>query len=211
MPPELPDNQQRNSRHRVVEVMTRAQEDAMRQLRREGVPEQQALMVMERIAAFCLQTLRELDLVYREFEELVAKDGRSAAHQTRFADTAAALLTAVEAAIAGLVADAVRKARDDYQKQLSEPKDVITTVPPAPRSPTWQEALRQLGQSFTPWLLLFVGLFAWFLVWWQVSGLVTIGVIAVGVTAFMGLFFEKVGLWLSAVMGGVCLILLLLL
>jgi hypothetical protein len=211
MPPELPDNQQRTLRHRVVEVITRSQEEALAQLRQAGVPEQQALVVMGRISSFCLQTLRELDLFYREFEELVEQDGRSEAHQTWFNDKAAALLTAVEAGIAGLVADCVRKARDDYQQLLSPPKEAITTVPAAKRPPPWQEALQELGQSLTPWLLLLVGLGAWFLVWWQVSGLVTIGVIAVGITVFMGLFFAGVGLWLSAVIGALCLLLVLLL
>ena len=57
MPPQLPNNQQRNPRHRVVAVMTAAQEDAMAQLRRAGIPETHALLVIQRISSLCLQTL----------------------------------------------------------------------------------------------------------------------------------------------------------
>jgi hypothetical protein len=57
MPPELPNNQHALPRSRVVEVIERSQEDAMRQLRQAGVPETQALVVMGRIHTFCLQTL----------------------------------------------------------------------------------------------------------------------------------------------------------
>jgi hypothetical protein len=210
MPPELPDNQQRNPSHRVVEVITRAQEDTLRQLREAGIPETQALAVIRRFSAFALQVLREMDLLYREFEELLAQDPhRSKAHQTWLDTKAGGLLLTLEAFIAALVTEALNKAKEDYRTGLSQPREVIT-APAAPRQPTWQASLWELGQSLTPWLLLLVGLGAWFLLWWLVSGSLIIAVIAIGVTVFMGVFFELVGLWLSAVMGGLCLILILL-
>jgi hypothetical protein len=212
MPPDSPEKRPALPRSRVVEVITRAQEDAFRQLIEAGVPETEALLVIRRFSAFALQVLRDLDRIYQEFEELLASDpDRSKANQEYLDTRAGGWLLALESFIAALVAEAMEKAKKDYQTLLSQPQEVITTVPPAPRSPPWQEALRKLGQSLTPWLLLLVAFFAWFLVWWQVSGLVTIGVIAIGITVFMGLFFGEVGLWLSAVMGGLCLILLLLL
>jgi hypothetical protein len=190
----------------VVEVIERNQEEALRQLRQNGIPEQQALVVMGRISSFCLQTLRELDHIYREFEELVAKEGRSEAHQTWFNDKAAGLLTALEAGIAGMLADCATKLRDDYQKQLYPPKEPVTTVPHAPprreppqtRLPTWLS-----------WLVWLAGLHLWWLLWFLVTGSVAIGVIAIGVTGFMWVFFEKTGLILSAIAGVACLLLLL--
>jgi hypothetical protein len=134
MPPELPNNQQRTLRHRAIEVIERHQEDAMRQLRRDGVPEALALAVMQRIASLCLRTLRELDVLYREYEELVAQDGRSAAHQHWLHDKATGLLMQVEAGIAALVAEAITKAKEDYRQQLSQPREVIS-VPAKPSRP----------------------------------------------------------------------------
>jgi hypothetical protein len=202
MPPELPDNQQRNPRHPVVEVITRAQEDALRQLREAGIPETQALLVMQRIAPFSLHTLRELDVIYVAFEELVGKAGRSAAHQAWLNDKAAALLTAVEAGNAGLVADAIRQARDDYQKHLSQPKDVIT-VPAPPR--------REAQHPRNPWLLWLVGLGAWFLFWPLVSVSLSWTVIAFGITAIVALvLFEQAGLVFLGVLGGLVVLLWLL-
>jgi hypothetical protein len=211
MPPELPDNQQRNPRHRVVEVITRAQEDVLRQLRAAGVPETEALLVIQRFSAFAIQVLRELDLLYREFEELLAQNPhRSKEHQEWLDTRAGGLLLTLESFITDLVAEAINKAKEGYRSELSRSREVITTFPPAPRQPTWQASLWQLAHSLDPLLLLLVGFFAWFLLWWLVSGSLIIAVIAIGVTAFMGVFFEKVGLWLSAVMGALCLILLLL-
>jgi hypothetical protein len=192
--PDSPNKRHAVPRRQVVEVIERHQEDAMRQLRQSGVPEEQALAVMQRIAVFCLQTLRELDVIYREFEELVAKDGRSEAHQRVFTDKAAALLTAVEAAIAGLVADAIRQARDDYQKHLSQPKDVIT-VPAPPR--------REREHPRNPWLLWLVGLGAWLMFWPLVSASLSWTVIAFGITAIVALaLFEKAGLVFLGILGG---------
>jgi hypothetical protein len=73
MPPDIPKNRQAISRSRAVEVIERTQEDALRQLRRNGVPEAYALKVMARINALCLQTLQELDVFYLAFEELIGK------------------------------------------------------------------------------------------------------------------------------------------
>jgi hypothetical protein len=122
----------------VVEVIERHQQDAFRQLRHAGVPEAQALLVMQRISSFCLHTLRELDLLYRQFEELTAEDGRSEPHQLWLLDKAGALLLQCEAGIAALVAEAIRQATQDLKNQPTG--DVIEparapAVPPAP--PDW--------------------------------------------------------------------------
>jgi hypothetical protein len=126
-------------------------------------------------------------VIYVAFEELVGKDGRSEAHQDWLNDKAVALLTAVEAGIAGLVADAIRKARDDYQKHLSQPKEVIT-VPAPPR--------REAEHPLNPWPLVSVSL--------------TWTVIAFGITAIVALvLFEKAGLVFIGILGGLVLLLLL--
>ena len=131
MPPELPDNQQRSPRHRAVAVITRAQEDAMRQLRQAGVPETSALLVMQRISSFGVQTLRELDALYRQFDDIVAEDGRNAAHQEWFDNKAAALLLQLECAIATLVAEVLRQATDELK---TKPLPAGQVIEPAVRS-----------------------------------------------------------------------------
>jgi hypothetical protein len=55
MPPDIPENRQAISRSRAAEVIERTQEDALRKLHRDGVPEAYALKVMARINALCLQ------------------------------------------------------------------------------------------------------------------------------------------------------------
>jgi hypothetical protein len=163
MQPDLP-NQKRNPRHRVVAVMTRAQEDAMAQLRRDGVPEAYALAVMQRISTLCLQTLRELDDLYREFEELLAAD-RSEAHQEWFETKAGGMLLTLEAFIAALVTEASNKAKADYRDALSQPREVISVRPTPPR-PGWQHVLQTTGT-----LLLWVaGMLSGLVLAWQTSG-----------------------------------------
>src|ERR687895_301853 len=126
MSPNLHNRQQGSPRHRVIEVMTRAQEDAMAQLRWDGIPEMQALLVMQRISSVCLQTLRELDRVYREFEELLAQDpDRSQAHQEWLDTKAGGMLLTLEAMITALVAEAINKAKEDYRAAISQPREVI--------------------------------------------------------------------------------------
>jgi hypothetical protein len=125
MPPQLPNNQQRSPRHRAVAVITRAQEDAMRRLRQAGIPETSALMVMQRIASFGVQTLRELDALYRQFDDIIAEDGRNAAHQEWVDNKAAALLLQLESAIAILVAEIIRQATDELKTQPPPAGQVI--------------------------------------------------------------------------------------
>jgi hypothetical protein len=202
MPPELPNNQHALPRSRVVEVIERSQDDALAQLRKAGVPETQALLVMQRIHVFCLQTLRELDQVYREFEELVAQDpNRSEAHQAWFNDTAAGMLLQVEVACASLVSDAINKLKDEYKREYYQQREVITTVPIRPHRPSVQQSLQELGQSINLWLLAPVGLGLWFLLWWAVSSSLTWAVIAVGITAFVLWLFAKPGLWFVGIVG----------
>jgi hypothetical protein len=184
MSPQLPNNQQRNPRHRVVAVMTRAQEDAMAQLRRAGIPETQALLVIQRISPLCLQTLQELDFIYREFEQLLANDpGRTDAHQEWLDTKAGGLLLTLESCIAALVAEAMSQAKEDYQRQLSQPRDVMT-VPPRQSRPEW-----------VSFLLAMTNLFVW------VAGMVAAGVFAYqcsGLVLWAGIgFLVPFVLWLK--------------
>jgi hypothetical protein len=169
MPSQLPNNQQQNPRksdfprHRVVEVMTAAQEDAMAQLRREGVPEAYALAVIERISAFCLRTLRELDRVFREFEELLANDPeRTQAHQAWLDTKAGGLLLMLESTIASLIAEAIEKAKADYRTHVSPPKEAVTMPAQPPQA---------AREEYPVWMLLvwMSGIAASTLLSWQSS------------------------------------------
>jgi hypothetical protein len=80
--PESANHQHAFPRSRVVDVIEHGQEDILRQLRAAGIPETEALVVMQRFSTFAIQTLRELDSLYREFETLLSNDpDRSQAHQ----------------------------------------------------------------------------------------------------------------------------------
>jgi hypothetical protein len=208
---DFPNTQNLPPRSRVVEVIERSQEDALRQLRAAGVPETQALLVIKRFSAFSVQVLRELDLLYREFEELLAQDpNRSQANQEWLDTKAGGLLLTLEAFIAALVAEALNKAKEDYRSELSQPREVITLPAKPPPPAVWEEALQELGRlRRNPVVRWPVGLFAWFLVWWLVSGSNTWALIAVGITAFVVFFFKKPGLIFILIAGGVCLLLLL--
>jgi hypothetical protein len=215
MSPNLPNRQQGSPRHCVIEVMTRAQEDAMAQLRRDGIPETQALLVMQRISSLCLQTLRELDRVYQEFEELLAQDpDRSQAHQEWLDTKAGGLLLTLEAAIAALVAEAINKAKEEYRSELSPSREVIV-MPPKPARPRW------LAASFTTIreLVWIAGMVSGFVLAWQCSGFFVVGVIGFLVPFLLwrtvgrfrwGLVFPLTGIgleiwllvWLFVVEGG---------
>jgi hypothetical protein len=150
----------------VVEVIERGQEDILRQLRAAGIPETEALAVIQRFTAFSVQVLRELDHLYREYEELLANDpDRSQAHQEWFEMKAGGLLLTVEAFIAALVAETSNKVKEDYRTQLSQPREVIT-VPHQPSRPGW------LAENFTALseLVWIAGMVAGFVMAWQVSG-----------------------------------------
>jgi hypothetical protein len=148
MPPDRPNKQQVVPRSRAVEVIERAQEDALAQLRQSGVPEAQVLRVMQRITSLCVQTLRELDLAYRQFEEIVAEDGRSEANQTWLNNKAAALLLQTESAIATLVGEAIAQTIHDHKTQPPpvEPVIEVQRAQPAPpaRSPVLLALFRHL-------------------------------------------------------------------
>ena len=125
MSPQLPNNQQRTPRHRVVEVIERSTDDAVRQLRAAGIPETAALAVIRRYAVFSVQVLRELDALYREYEQLRASDpDRSAEHQEWFDTKLGGMLLTLEACIAALVAEAINKAKEDFRQQVSPSREV---------------------------------------------------------------------------------------
>jgi hypothetical protein len=150
----------------VVEFIERSTDDALRQLRQAGVPETEALLVIQRISTFAIHVLRELDLVYREYEHLLASDpDRSQAHQEWFDTKAGGVLLTLEALIASLVAETINKAKEDYRNQLSQPREVLT-VPHQPSRPGW------LADFFTTIhdLVWIAGMVAGFVMAWQFSG-----------------------------------------
>ncbi len=133
MPPDSPQHQSALPRSHVLEVIARSQEDILRQLRDAGIPETEALAVIKRFNAFAMQVLRELDDLYREFEQLLAHNpSRSAAHQEWFETKAGGVLLTLESFISGLVTEAINKAKEDYRSEISRPRDVIIPTPPRP-------------------------------------------------------------------------------
>jgi hypothetical protein len=212
MPPDSPQNRSALPRSRVVEVIERSQEDVLRQLRAAGLPETEALLVIKRVNEFAIQVLRELDLLYREFEELLAQDpDRSQAHQEWLDTKAGGLLLTLESFIAALVAEAMNKAKEDYRTELSQPRNVISPVPAPPPPSVWEEALQELRRLLrNPVVRWSAGLSAWFLVWLLVSGSTTWALIAVGITAVVVWLFEKPGLVFILTAGGVLLLIVLL-
>jgi hypothetical protein len=148
MPSDRPNKQDVMPKRRVVDLIECSQEDAMRKLRQSGVPEAQVLRVMQRITSLCLQTLRELDLTYQQFKEIVSEDGRSEANQTWLNNKAVAMLLQVESAIATLVAEAIAQTIRDHKTQPPPPEPVIEVqraqpAPPA-RSPVLLALFRHL-------------------------------------------------------------------
>jgi hypothetical protein len=80
--------------------------------------------------------VRELDEIYRQFDEIVAEDGRSEYHFRWLHDKATALLLQVESGFAEIVASAIRQAIHDLQHPPSPPQDVLS-VPATPSRPAW--------------------------------------------------------------------------
>jgi hypothetical protein len=209
MPPEPANTQHSLPRSRVVEVIARSTDDALRQLRQAGIPETEALLLIQRFSSFSVQVLRELDSLYREYEQLLANDpDRSAAHQEWLDTKAGGVLLTLEAMIAALVAEAINKAKEDYRSELSKPREVIT-MPPRPS--LWAEAWEKRKRLFLhPLVLWAVGLPVWFLLWLLVTGSGIRALIAVGITAMVVVLFKQAGLLFSITAGGVFLLLLLL-
>ena len=215
MPPDSPQNRSALPRSRVVEVIARSTDDALRQLRQAGVPETEALLVIQRISTFAIHVLRELDLVYREYEHLLASDpDRSQAHQEWFDTKAGGVLLTLEALIASLVAETINKAKEDYRNQLSQPREVLT-VPHQPSRPGW------LADFFTTIhdLVWIAGMVAGFVMAWQFSGSFVVAGIGFLMPFLLwlklgkfrwGLFFPFIGiglevwllLWLYVIEGG---------
>jgi hypothetical protein len=192
----------------VVEIIARGQEDILRQLRAEGIPETEALAVIKRFSAFSVQVLRELDDLFRQFSELLANDPeRSAAHQEWLETKTGGVFLMLEAFIAELMAEALKKAKEDYRTEISRSRDVIIPTPPRPL--VWEQALHVLGrQCRDPLVYWSVGLSAWFLVWFFAIGTPLAGLIAMSITAVVVYFFEKAGLLMILIAGGMFLLLL---
>src|ERR671914_166421 len=109
----IPPSQQRRQ---LLELIEDQQQQALRKLRNAGLSEAQALAAMPRIRSYCMYALNEYDQAYMVIEEMVARDGRSPAHDQFIADKAAFLLRSIEAGIAELVAHAIRQAIKNAQE-----------------------------------------------------------------------------------------------
>jgi hypothetical protein len=195
-------------RNHVVETIERGQEDIWRQLRDAGIPETEALAVIKRFSTFSVQVLQELDDLYRVYDDLLASDpDRKAAHQEWLETKAGGLLLTIEAFITELIAEALKKAKEDYRTEISRSRDVIIPTPPRPL--VWEQALHVLGRQFRdPLVRWSVGLSAWFLVWYFAIGSPLAGLIAISITAVVVYFFEKPGLLFILIAGGMFLLLL---
>jgi hypothetical protein len=127
---QLPPSLQR--RH-LLEIIEEHQAKAWRKLRDAGVPEAQVLALMPRIRSYCVFALNEYDQLYLACEELSEREGRSVAHQRYFNDKLAFVLRSMEAAIAELLALAIRQPIDAAKQPPA--REVITppmSVQPAP-------------------------------------------------------------------------------
>ena len=101
--------------------------------------------MIKRFSVFAIQVLRELDSLYREFEELLAAHpDRSEAHQEWFETKVGGMLLTIEAFIAALVTEAINKAKEDYRTEISRSREVI--IPATPQPSLWEEAQQNLGQ-----------------------------------------------------------------
>jgi hypothetical protein len=143
IPPEL-------QRRQLLEVIEDQQQKAWKKLRDAGVSEAQALAVMPRIRSYCMYALNEYDQAYMVIEEMVGRDGRSAAHDQFIADKGAFLLRQMEAGIAELVGFAIRQAIRDAEQPPAQ--TVIPAVPYQPRPSAWQTFLGNLVK-FLIWLI----------------------------------------------------------
>jgi hypothetical protein len=192
MPSDSPQHHAAFPSSRVVEIIERGQEDILRQLRDAGIPETEALAVIRRFNEFAVHVLRELDQLYRAFEALDAADpDRSQAHQEWFDTKLGGMLLTIEDFIAALVAEAIKKAKEDYRSELTTPREVIT-LPPRP--PVWEQALHAVGRQLRdPVVLWPVLLISWFLLWSLIIGTPLAGLIAMSITAVVVFFFEKPG------------------
>jgi hypothetical protein len=184
MPRDLPNNQHPLSRRRAVAVIERAEQDALRQLREAGVPAARALAAMERITVFGLQTLRALDALYQQFDDIVAEAGRDEAHQQWFNNKATALLLQVESAFATLVAETIHSTVHEPDPTPESPWEVIS-VPAKPTPSPWQRFLRQAPLQLV-WV---VGIMVWSLGALQATG-------GAGLLTVLAFVFALV-LWLS--------------
>jgi hypothetical protein len=205
MMPDSPKNQHSLPRSQVVEVIMQGQEEILRQLRAEGITETEALAVIKRFSTFSVQVLRELDDLYRQFSELLANDPeRGAAHQEWLETKTGGVLLMLESFISELIAEALKKAKENYRTTISQPRDVIIPTPPRPS--VWEQALYVLGRQLRdPLVRWSVGYSAWFLVWFFAIGTPIAGFIAISITAVVVYFFEKAGLLMILIAGGMFL------
>src|SRR5918992_840038 len=126
-------------RRQLIEVIEQEQQKAWKNLRDAGVSEAQALAVMPRIRSYCMYALNEYDQAYMVIEEMVARDGRSPAHDQFIADKGAFLLRQMEAGIAELVGFAIKQAIRDAEQPPA--REVIPPVRYQPRPSAWQTFL----------------------------------------------------------------------
>jgi hypothetical protein len=97
-----------------------------------------------------MYAFNEYEQAYLVIEEMVARDGRSSAHDQFIADKGAFLLRQMEAGIAELVGFAIRGAIRDAQQPPAQ--NVIPPVRSQPRPSAWQTFLGNLVKLLI-WLI----------------------------------------------------------
>ena len=164
--PDLPekfyDQFQKASRAAIAQ----AQEDARRQLRVAGLPEQRIFAAIRQIEAACRAALHELDAISAEFQEL-ARYPRDPELARLMQERIAFYQRLIDTAVADIVTTVIRNAINEFQHPPAPQQPIIAVTPASPGLPAWLDDFLHTAASLVlkaTWLAGFVAglILSWF-------------------------------------------------
>jgi hypothetical protein len=196
--PDSPNKRLSLPRSQSVEIIARSQEEAARQLRRAGIPEQRIAAAVQRIEAACLTVLREQDAFYADVQAIYRQQGREPDHTRYLEERIALSLHVFDTAVAEIVRTVLQTTITEFQNPPVREQPRIAAPPPAPGLREWLGDALHTATSLFLKLMWLTGFVAGLMLSWFGGGSSFLSVFWIGVTVVVtAILWDWVGghLW----------------
>jgi hypothetical protein len=192
--PDSPNKRLRLPTSHSVELITRSQEEAARQLRRAGVPEQRIEAAVQQIGAALLTALQQQTVFYQDVKATVTQSGTDPDISSLIQERGAAYQHVFDTAVAEIVRIVIQTTINEFQNPPVRKEPVIEVTPYQPGFRDWLGDVLHTAAFLlirAVWIIAFlIGL----LLSWSSGGSVFLSVFWSGVTVVVtALLWDWIG------------------
>jgi hypothetical protein len=135
--PDSPNKRLSLPRSQSVEIITRSQEEAARQLRRAGIPEQRIAAAVQQLGAALLTALQEQTAFYQDVKATITQSGTDPDIASLIHERSAAYQHLFDTAVAQIVRIVIETTITEFQHPPVRKEPVIEVTPSTPGFRDW--------------------------------------------------------------------------